>query len=163
MSQIFVVFSHEKMSTANHEQELLMQMSWKPHFLPTETKSKIFTEDLTDIICNKLQIILHFQRIFYLIRNKNCTWQKYFFLKSLQNVVFLELTNIIPTKFGFNCHWPSSVRGDDTCSYSLMLHIYQRNIKYQYYSLCLDLIGTWTHDLLHSRRARQPLHHWCSS
>jgi len=33
--------------------------------------------------------------------------------------------------------------------------------KYQLHSLWLDPIGVRTHDLPHSRRGRESLHHWC--
>ena len=47
------------------------------------------------------------------------------------------------------------------CSYSLMLCSWQKSNKYQFYSLCFDLIRARTHNLPHLRQARLPLHHWC--
>ena len=42
-----------------------------------------------------------------------------------------------------------------------MLRAWQRSNKNQYCSLWFDAVRTRTHDLLHSRPARQPLHHRC--
>ena len=42
------------------------------------------------------------------------------------------------------------------CSYSLMPRAQRRSNRYQLYSFQFDPIGARTHDLPHSRRARQP-------
>jgi len=40
------------------------------------------------------------------------------------------------------------------CSFSLMLRVWRRSNKCQFYSLWFDPIGTRTHDLPHSRRTQ---------
>ena len=57
---------------------------------------------------------------------------------------------------GFPDSEPSSL-----CSYSVMLHALWRSGRYQFYSFCLYLTRTRTHNLPHSRWTRKPLHHRC--
>jgi hypothetical protein len=42
----------------------------------------------------------------------------------------------------------------------LMQYTYQSS-KNQFDSIRFDTVGTWTHHLLYSKRACQPIHYWC--
>ena len=45
------------------------------------------------------------------------------------------------------------------CSYSLMMRVQRRNMKYQFNILWFDTTGTRAHEPLHSKPETYPLHH----
>ena len=71
---------------------------------------------------------------------------------------FLQYQLTETTVCGYTCrstliHYPDS-EPTSLCSFSLMQHTQRRSNKYQFCSLWFDPIRTRTHDLPHSRQAR---------
>ena len=83
-------------------------------------------------------------------KNSRCLWQG-------------ELTTIIgqicrSTRTHYSDSEPTSL-----CSFSLMLRSQRRSNKYQFYIVLFNKIAARTHNLSHSKRARQPLRYRCGS